>query len=77
MHPGGGHFGLLDAVVGVEMSAAMTLFGMPIDGERASMLREHHAQLAAVTDAANGGSADYARGEDGARNLAILEQIAP
>jgi 1,5-anhydro-D-fructose reductase (1,5-anhydro-D-mannitol-forming) len=36
-----------------------------------------HAQLAAVTDAANGGAADYARGEDGARNLAILEQIAP
>ena len=35
------------------------------------------AQLAAVTDAANGGTAEYATGEDGARNLAILEQIAP
>ena len=36
-----------------------------------------HAQLAAVMGAANGGAAEYASGEDGARNLAILEQIAP
>jgi len=36
-----------------------------------------HAQLEAVNDAAGGGNAEYASGEDGARNLAILEQIAP
>lgn len=36
-----------------------------------------HAQLATVTDAASGRAVEYARGEDGARNLEILEQIAP
>lgn len=36
-----------------------------------------HAQLRAVNDAAGGGASEYASGEDGARNLAILERIAP
>jgi enoyl-CoA hydratase len=38
LHPGGGHFGLLDAVAGPELAAAMTLFGATIDGERAARL---------------------------------------
>lgn len=45
-----------------------------ITGERPV---SQHAQLAAVTDAANGGDSEYATGEDGARNLEILEQILP
>ena len=45
-----------------------------ITGDRPSAWR---AQLEAVTDAATGGPAEYASGEDGARNLEILEQIAP
>jgi 1,5-anhydro-D-fructose reductase (1,5-anhydro-D-mannitol-forming) len=45
-----------------------------ITGDRSSAWQ---AQLEAVTDAANGGPAEYASGEDGARNLEILEQIAP
>jgi 1,5-anhydro-D-fructose reductase (1,5-anhydro-D-mannitol-forming) len=35
------------------------------------------AQLEAVDDAAAGGNTEYATGDDGARNLEILEQILP
>jgi 1,5-anhydro-D-fructose reductase (1,5-anhydro-D-mannitol-forming) len=45
-----------------------------ITGERPN---SQQAQLAAVDDAASGGESEYATGEDGARNLEILEQILP
>lgn len=38
MHPGGGHFLLLQRLAGREAAAAMALFGEEIDGERAAEL---------------------------------------
>jgi enoyl-CoA hydratase len=35
IHPGGGHFGLLERVAGREATAAMALFGEEVDGPRA------------------------------------------
>ncbi|MFG2887652.1 enoyl-CoA hydratase-related protein [Streptomyces sp. NPDC048297] len=35
LHPGGGHFTLLDRVAGRELTAAMALFGEELDGEQA------------------------------------------
>jgi enoyl-CoA hydratase len=38
IHPGGGHFLLLDRLAGREAAAALSLFGVPIDGRRAAAL---------------------------------------
>jgi enoyl-CoA hydratase len=38
IHPGGGHFLLLDRLAGREAAAALSVFGVPIDGKRAVAL---------------------------------------
>jgi enoyl-CoA hydratase len=38
LHPGGGHVWMLDRLVGPQTTAAMTMFGEPVDGERAVAL---------------------------------------
>ena len=38
LHPGGGHFALLGRLVGREAAAALGLFGVEIDGRRASQI---------------------------------------
>jgi enoyl-CoA hydratase len=38
IHPGGGHFSLIDRLAGREAAAALSVFGIPIDGRRAAEL---------------------------------------
>lgn len=64
IHPGGGHFTLLNRAGGREASAAMGLFGQEISGERAVQLgmawsaHDEAEVLAAALDFASGVAAD-------------------